>query len=484
MDRTGRGTGRRAGPGAGTDRAGRGSAVRLVVLASACGAFFGFSISSMNQSISRVGVEMSLSSLHQGLVVSALIVGAVTGCVVAGLLTDRLGRHRVLVVSGVLGAAACMLCAVAPDEALLITGRFLNGVAVGATSAVAPVLLAELAPARSRGSVITTYQLVLTVGVLAALVLGVFWGPGDQWRLMFVANAVPALVQAVAAACVPQAPGDLLAAGRPKDALAVLRATRDEAEAEVEYERLLAVRDLPSVGVLRSLADHGTRLPVAIALGAALMNALVGIGAVVYYSTLVFAAAGVGGSSGARIASMSIGVVNVAVSVAALWLVRRYGRRPLLAAGLAGMAGALCAAAWSLLGGDGGSVAGYVTVAAVLLYVGCFAFSAGPVAWVLMAEVLPQEAGARVAGTALALNWSANLLVALLFPVIVGTPGVPARVGLVFLFFAVLCLVFLCLLRRFVPETKDRSLAEVQEELLQRTMARARRHGLRAGSSQ
>lgn len=455
----------------------RGSAARLILLASSCGAFFGFSISTMNQSIDRVGRDLSLSSLHQGIVVSSLIVGAVVGCVVAGAVTDRLGRRRVLVVSGLLGAAACALCAVAPDEAALIAGRFLNGVGLGATSAVAPVLLAELAPARSRGYVITTYQLVLTVGVLAALALGVVWGPGGQWRLMFAANAVPALLQAVAAMSVAQAPGDLMAAGRDATARAVLRATRDEEEAEAEYERLVQVRDLPTVGVLRSLADATLRLPVAIALGASLMNALVGIGAVVYYSTLVFAAAGVGGSSDAEVASMSTGVMNVAVSVVALGLIRRFGRRPLLSVGLVGMSGALCVAGWSLLG-TGGAVAGPVTVAAILLYVGCFAFSVGPLAWVLMAEVLPQEAAARVAGAALALNWGANLLVALLFPVIVGTPGVPARVGLVFLFFALICLTFLFLLRRCVPETKDRSLADVQEEL-----QRARRSGTRAADA-
>ncbi|MFE5826476.1 sugar porter family MFS transporter [Streptomyces erythrochromogenes] len=463
-----------------TDSAGltvRGSTVGLVVLAASCGAFFGFSISSMNQTIDQVGVEMSLSSLHQGIVVSALVVGAVAGCVAAGVLTHRLGRRRMLVLSGVLGAAACALCTVAPDEAALITGRFLNGMAVGATSAVAPVLLAELTPARSRGVMITTYQLAITVGVLAALVLGVYWGPGGQWRLMFAANAVPALVQAVSAALSLEAPGDLLARGRVEAAHAVLCATRGAAEADVEYERIVRVRSLTAVGVLRSLADPDTRLPVAIALGASLVNALVGIGAVVYYSTLVFTAAGVGGSSGAEVASLSFGLTNVAVSVAALGLIRRYGRRPLLTVGLVGMAGALCTAAWGLLGA-GGAVAGPVTVAAILFYVACFAFSAGPVAWVLMAEVLPQEAGARVAGAALALNWGANLLVALLFPVVVGTPGVPARVGLVFVFFALLSLVFLLLLRRFVPETKDRTLAEVQEELL----IRARRG--RAGPGQ
>ncbi|MFD7143950.1 sugar porter family MFS transporter [Streptomyces sp. NPDC059919] len=429
-------------------------------MALSCGAFFGFSISAMNQTIDRVGQELSLSGLHQGIVVSALIVGAVAGCLAASPLTGWFGRRRALVLAGALGVAACALCAVAPDEMGLVAGRFLLGTAVGVTSALTPVLLAELTSARSRGFTITIYQLALTMGVLAALVLGVSRGAADHWRLLLAANAAPAALQALSASLVARAPGDLLARGQDAAAREVLDATRGPEEAEAEYERLLTARDRPGTGVLRGLADRALRLPVAIALGAALMNALVGIGAVVYYSTLVFASAGVGGPSGARLASLSIGLMNVVASVAALGLIRRFGRRPLLATGLVGMAVALCAEAWSLL-----TAGGAVTVAAILLYIACFAFSAGPLAWVLLAEVLPQELGARVAGAALALNWAANLLVVLLFPVVVGVPGEPARVGLVFLAFALLCLVFLVLLWRLVPETKDRTLADVQEAL-------------------
>lgn len=460
---------------------GKGSVTgRLVMLAVSCGVFFGFSISSMNQTIDEIGREWSLTDLHQGVVVSSLVVGALTGCLVTGALTSWLGRRLILIVSGLVGAASAGICSVAPDELMLVGGRFLIGMSVGVTSAVAPVLLAELASARSRGFLITNYQLAITMGVLMALALGAALHGPNQWRLLVAINGIPAVLQAASAYLVPQTPAELLARGREEAARRVLRSIRGGEEAQAEYARLIRVRGLPSDGVLRSLADPDRRLATAIALGAALMNALVGIGAVVYYSTLVFATAGLGGSFGAEIASLSIGLMNFAASVVALGLIRRYGRRVLLTVGLAGMALALCLAGGSLLGA-GGPVTGPVTVGAILLYTACFAFSAGPVAWVLLAEVLPQESSTRVAAVALGLNWGANLVVALLFPIVVKTPGVPSRVGMVFLFFASLSLLFLVLTRHFVPETKDRTLSEIQHDLRASTRSRARTRPKRSG---
>ncbi|MCX4784386.1 sugar porter family MFS transporter [Streptomyces sp. NBC_01264] len=434
------------------------------MLAASCGVLFGFSISSMNQIIDEIRHKWLLTDLHQGVVVSALVVGALTGCLVTGALTQRLGRRSALVVSGLVATASAGICSVAPNELTLVGGRFLIGMSVGVTSAVAPVLLAELAAARLRGFMITSYQLAITVGVLIALSLGAALPDSGQWRLVVAVNAVPAVFQAVSAFLLPRTPADLLAGGQEEEARRVLRSTRGREEALAEYARLVRVRGLPDDGVLRSLSDPDRRLATAIALGAALMNALVGIGAVVYYSTLVFSTAGLGGTNGAEIASLSIGVMNFAASVIALGLIRRYGRRVLLSVGLTGMALSLCLAGGSLLGA-GGAVTGPVTVGAILIYTACFAFSAGPVAWVLLAEVLPQQSSVRVAAAALGLNWGANLVVALLFPIVVKTPGIPARVGLVFVFFAVLSLLFLFLVRRFVPETKDRDLSEIQRAL-------------------
>ncbi|MFE2853706.1 MFS transporter [Streptomyces lavendulae] len=449
----------------------RGAHRRSLAVAIAAGALIGVSISTMNESMGAIDTEFGLSALHEGIVVSALLVGALVGSLGSGLLAGRMGRRRILCLAGALGAAAAVLCAVAPDEAALAGGRCLIGLAMGVTSSVAPVLLADLAPARVRGSLVTAYQVSITVGMLAALALGT--GPMGHggWRLLFVVNALPCIALGLAALRISEAPGDLLARGREGGALEVLRATREPAEAQSEFAALTEARSAPHRSLVRCAADPALRRPMAIAVGAALMNAVVGIGAVVYYSTLVFSSAGLSGDGGARVASLSIGLVNVVMSFVALGLIRRHGRKPLLTAGLAGMAVALGAAAWCQ--SVGGATAGVLTVAAVLVYVACYAFSAGPLSWVLLAEVLPPELRTRVSGGALALTWAVNLLVALLLPGILGTPGSPDRLAGTFLFFTVVTLLILVLLRRYVPETKDRTLAELRAVLGNRPTASA-----------
>ncbi|MFE5769726.1 MFS transporter [Streptomyces sp. NPDC056485] len=433
---------------------------RTLAVAVSAGALIGVSISTMNESLTDIAAQFGLSPLHEGIVVSALLVGALVGSLGSGVITGRIGRRRILCLAGALGAVSAVLCAAAPSAAVLVGGRFLIGLAMGVASAVGPVLVADLAPARTRGSAVTAYQVSIAVAMLAALGLGM--GPMGHggWRVLFAVNALPCVALCLAALRVPDAPGDLVARGRTPQALAVLRSTRDPEEAAAELAVLSGARRTPHRSVLRCAADPVLRRPLAIAVGAALMNPIVGIGAVVYYSTLVFSSAGLPGGTGARTASLTVGIVNVVMSFVALRLIRRHGRRPLLSAGLAGMIAALGAAACFQLVDV--AAAGALTVAAVLGYIACYAFSAGPLSWVLFADVLPPELRARVSGGALAGTWAVNLAIALLFPVLVGTPAAPGRLAGAFLLFAVVTLLILVLLRRYVPETKDRTLAELR----------------------
>ncbi|MFF3019099.1 MFS transporter [Streptomyces sp. NPDC057939] len=433
---------------------------RTLAVAVGAGALIGVSISAMNESLTVIASEFNLSPLHQGIVVSALLVGALVGSLTSGVLTGRLGRRRILLLAGALGAPAAVLCAAAPNATVLTGGRFLIGLAMGVASAVGPVLVADLAPTRSRGSLVTAYQVSIAVAMLAALALGLGPMGNGGWRVLFAVNALPCVALCLAALRIPEAPGDLVTRGRTPQALAVLRATRGPEEAAAEMAVLSRARRTPHRSVLRCATDPVLRRPLAIAVGAALMNPIVGIGAVVYYSTLVFSSAGLPGATGARTASLTVGIVNVLMSFVALALIRRHGRRPLLSTGLSGMVVALAAAACFQL--VGGAAVGALTVAAVLGYIACYAFSAGPLSWVLFADVLPPELRAGVSGGALAGTWAVNLAIALVFPVVVGTPAAPGRLAGAFVFFAVITLLILILFRRYVPETKDRSPAELR----------------------
>lgn len=425
---------------------------RLVFAGCAAGSTFGYSIAVSNNAIEPLRQRFALSATEEGVVVSALTAGALAGCVIAGRVADRFGRRPVLGAAGLLALIGALGAAGAVNVITLVAARLLLGMAVGVTSAITPMFLAELAPTRQRGALVTSYQLAVAVGNLLSLGAGTALSVGDHWRLMFACNALPALAQIAATAAI-RGPMSHQSSASPVVPGAATPPLPHKPPAAIPWQRR----------------------PATVAIGAALMNALVGVGAVVYYSTPVFSIAGVGGWIGAQIATLSIGLVNVLASVLALYLIQHHGRRPLLSVGLAGIIVALMTAGIALLTPTS-SLTGAITVSALLAFMACYAISAGPVAWLLVAEVLPAEGRARTAATATGLNWAANLMVTLLFPIVVGSPGTPWRVGATLLFFAVLSAGFLLFVRLWVPETRNRPLGELAANVP--TGDQTRRHQL------
>jgi MFS family permease len=303
---------------------------------------------------------------------------------------------------------------------------------------------------------------------------------GHEWRMMFAVNAIPALAQALVMAKVPSSPYSLVTRGRPDEARESLIATRHRDDVDAELDSIVAAHQraanaTPTAAFKKRplRIEPSLRRPIMIAMGAAMMDTLVGIGAIVYYSTAVFSMAGVGGRAGAEIASWSIGVVNVVSTVAAVGLLSRYGRRPLLTVGLSGIAVAMLTTGLGLMSSSGPS--GAIAIVGMLAFMACHAFSAGPIGWLLVAEVLPARIRCRASAAAIGVNWFANLVVALLFPVLAGSPGEPRRAAIGFFVFAAISVGFLVFVRVYVPETKGLSLAEVEAKLTDRnTEARNR----------
>jgi sugar porter (SP) family MFS transporter len=436
---------------------------QLFALAAVTGGLFGYLMAVSNDAIAFVREDLDLAPFGSALVVSGLVAGALLGCLAAGSVADRLGRRLSLVIAAVLSIVGVLLSSASSALPVMLAGRLVAGVAVGLTSAITPLYLAELAPFSRRGTLLTSYQLFITVGILVAFGVGLLLSPGRGWRWMFAAGLFFGLAQLVVALVVPASPRFLVRRGRLELARESLLRLRSPEEAEAELDAIVVASEVDSTAPRPSLLAPRFRPAVVVGLVMALMNALVGVGAVIYYSSDVFRAAGVSGANGAEIASLAVGGVNTAGAVLAVWLTNRHGRRPLLTVGLAGMVVCLVAAGVTLMSSLPG--VGTVTVAAVLAYMVFFAISAGPLAWLLVAEVMPGEIRARAAGHATAANWGANLLVTLLFPVVVGDPGVPSRVGAVFVFFAVLSVGFLIFVRLRVPETKDRTLEDIEADL-------------------
>lgn len=436
----------------------------LVLLASSTGAVFGYAIAVSNDAIAFVTTEFGLSGLQAGVVVSGLVGGALVGCLLAGHAADGLGRRRALLVAAAAAIVGSAMTAAAPRVEVLVAGRLLTGIAVGVTSAIAPLYLAELAPARLRGAMLTCYQLFVTVGILLAFAVGLLLTPGGHWRWMFAAGVLPPAVQLVAVALAPPSPRFLVRRGRADEARAALARVRPGADVEPELTAIADSLHGAAEPSYRALLEPRHRPALIVGIAMALMNALVGVGAVIYYSTDVFRIAGIDGPSGAQIASLAVGGVNTLAAIASIFLTQRFGRRPLLSVGLAGIAVSLTVAGVELIL-PGGSGDGALTMAAVLAFMAFFAVSAGPLAWLLVAEVFPVSIRARAAAVATAANWAANLLIALLFPVFAGSPGVPGRVAVAFWCFALLSVGFLVFVRLRVPETKGRTLEDIEASL-------------------
>jgi sugar porter (SP) family MFS transporter len=266
---------------------------RLAAVAGFTGVLFGYDISAINDAVVFMQRRFALSSLDRGVVVSALLLGALVGALGAGKLADTWGRRRSVVVAGLAAAAGALMAGLAVNVPMLLAGRLILGVAVGVTSAISPLYIAELAPARSRGSMVALYQLSLTVGILAALAVGVAFTPTANWRIMIAAGAVPAIAQVLAMAIVPESPRYLVARGRLDAARRVLARLRPAGVVDRELHDIEQLHRTTAGARYRDVFGRSARPALIIGVGAALMNALVGVGAVIYYSTDIFQTAGV-----------------------------------------------------------------------------------------------------------------------------------------------------------------------------------------------
>ena len=345
---------------------------------------------------------------------------------------------------------------------VLVFGRLVAGFGVGVAAVAAPLYAAELAPTAQRGRFVSSYQLAITVGIfLAYLVDQALAGP-EGWRAMFAVSAVAGALLAVAVLTAVESPRWLVKTGRPDDARRNLVALGAEDDADA---RLAAIK-----AALR--AEHETaswsdvfaprwRTPLKIGLGLAVLQQITGINAIIYYSDSIFAAAGFTTPAAQTAATTwAIGAVNVLSTFIAIAFIDRLGRRPLLIAGLIGMGLSLAAVglAFEQSGGGRQATTGIVTLAALVVFIISFAFSLGPVTWTVINEIYPGEVRGRAVAVATAVNWGAAFLVSEFFLTIVNAIGQ----AYTFWLFAAFCALGLVWVYLGVPETRRRSLEEIQ----------------------
>ncbi len=438
------------------------------------GLLFGYDQGVISGALPLLQADLDLSTIESEIVTSWVTLGALFGALVAGTTADKIGRRWTAVGAGILFAIGAVIEAFAPDAGVLTLGRVVTGLGVGFASVVAPLYAAEMAPKRLRGRFVSTYQLAITVGILFAYLADDALTSSDRWRLMFALAIIPGVALSIGFLVMPESARWLLKMGRRDSARASLVKVdgpdvADEHLATLESD--LEAETQEGEARWREVFAPGLRRALWVGIGLAVFQQVTGINAIIYYANEIFAEAGfTTAEEQAKATLYAVGVTNVLATFVAVAWVDRFGRRPLLFTGLVGMAVSLAAVGISFAAlennpdGEATTVGGIVTVLALVVFIASFAFSMGPIVWTLISEIYPNRVRGRAIAVATAVNWFAAFLVAQFFLSIVDAIGESTT----FFIFSALCVATYAFVWRFVPETKGRSLEEIQDRWVQK----------------
>ena len=454
----------------------------IVAVATIGGFMFGYDSGAINGTQEGLRQTFGLDEAQLGLTVSALLPGCALGAFGAGRFADVLGRRTVMMLAAALFLASALASGAAPSATVLAIARLFAGAAVGAASVLSPAYISEVTPAYIRGRLSSAQQVMIISGLTGAFLanyylagaagssLGAFWGGYAAWRWMFWVQAVPALLFLVTLLLIPESPRFLVARGRMVEAEHVLTRLFGAASAKTKSAEIaasLAADHAPSLADIRKPGATGLgswRPIIWVGIGLAVFQQLVGINVVFYYGAVLLQAVGFSEADALKINILS-GAVSILACLLSILLVDRIGRRPLLLVGSLGMALSLATLTWCFAQGamDAGHLllpAGVGTIAlfAANIYVVFFNASWGPVMWVMLGEMFPNQMRGSALAVAGAAQWLANFAVSSSFPWLAKAIGLPITYGA----YALFAFASFFFVRLFVHETKGRELEAMQ----------------------
>lgn len=429
------------------------------VLAASFGAFVvGLNLGGISGALEFLVAEFGLSAMAAGLVTGVIMIGCLIGALFGGRYSDKYGRKNIMILSAAVLAAAALGCALAPDAAWLIAARFAAGCGMGILSAVIPIYISEISPARWRGTFVSFYQLFIVIGILAAYCADfgmMAWTA--NWRWMLGLPLPFAVCNLSMLAFLPESPRWLVRHGAQTAAHKVVARMGLAAE---DAAAMLRVPESSQEGGPGLSALFRRPMAYVVLLGSLLaaFQQITGINVIINYAPEILRQTGIGGDL-ALMRAIYVGMVNFLFTVAAVWLVDRWGRKKLLLWGCAGLVVSLAYLAYAFAQPEPDSVG---ILAALLVYIAFFAVSLSPLMFVVTAEIYPSA----IRGTAMALStgisWACAFLVVQFFPVMLERFGASA----VFAGFGALSLAAWVFIRFRIPETKGRSLEEIEKQLL------------------
>ncbi len=434
----------------------------LAAVSALAGLLFGYDEGVIAVASPTLEADFPMRPIESGFMTAAVPLGALVGALLAGRLTERFGRRRVLMLAAALFAVGALSAAMIEAVWMLVLARLVLGLAIGVAAVVSPLFIAEAAPIESRGALVSTYQLAVTFGIVASYATGLLiTGPGT-WRVMFAIGAVPGLLFLLGLLVLPESPRWLVLKGREREATESLTRLRDRAhDVPAEIAEIVRVANAESDHAtgLGALFDPAIRPALIVGMGLFFLQQLSGINAVIYYAPQIFNHAGFDDGTTQTLATVGVGVVNFGVTILAMWLIDRWGRRPLLVAGFIGTAASLLLIAATVL--LPGLLPDWIIIVALLAYIASFAVSLGPLPYVMMSEIFPLRVRGAGMSMASVSNWGFNFIIVFSFPLLLGGIGLATTFSL----FALLCIagVGFTLLR--VPETNGLSLERIEAHL-------------------
>jgi sugar porter (SP) family MFS transporter len=430
-----------------------------VAIAALGGLLFGYDTGVISGAILFVKEEFALSATMEEFVVSAVLFGAVAGAATGGALTGRFGRRWMIIGAGVVFTLSAIGTAFSPTVGWLIAARVASGVGIGIASFVSPMYIAELVPARVRGSLVAVNMLAITTGIVVAYLTDYALSASHDWRVMFGLAALPSIGLVIGMAWLPDSPRWLIGRSRVDEARRVLRRARTTSDVDAEIadiQRGLAAQG--GEGGIAGLLQPSLRMPMMVGLGLATFQQITGINTVIYYAPTIFRFAGITAAGPEILAGAGLTAVMWVFHVLAIFLLDRVGRRPLLLTGVAGQIVGLAILGAAFEFPQLASFKSDVAIGGLLIYVSCFAFGLGPIFWLLISEIYPLRNRGVAMSAVTVTNWAMNLLVAVSFLTLVSVLG---HAGTFWLYGAIAFGAWI-FFYRFVPETKGKTLEQIE----------------------
>ena len=435
-----------------------GYVIFLATIVAISGFLLGFNTAVISGVLVFLRGAFGLNNASMEIATSALLLGCLLGAAGASLIGDRFGRRKSLILTAVVFGASTVMATLAHSVTVFSVGRLAGGLAVGLSSVLTPVYIAEIAPARNRGTLVSMNQLAIVIGILIAyLVNWSFAGWfSESWRWMIGIALIPALILFIGLLAVPESPRWLIGHERREQGKQVLERLYGTVEAA---RQLAEVEEAASGegGSWHEVFSRPMRKPLTIALGLAILSQITGVNAVLYYGSILISEQFRGQTTNtALLSSVTIGFANLISTVIAMRFLDCWGRRPMLLTASGGMfiSLAILVAAFKIPG-----ISTLIVLGSVISYIAFFAFGMGPVPWVVISEIFPNKIRGRAASLATSALWTGTLLVTFTFLSLVRTLGVS---GTFAIFAALSGLSFLFVLR-IVPETRGKSLEEIQQ---------------------